>query len=126
MIDWLRGTPVWPDLSQWRDSILFLETSEDRPSPTQVTYMLRSIAATGALNEVRAILYGRPYGDETSFDAYDDVLLNVLAEKCLSIPVVTRMDFGHTDPKFTIPLGVQAEVDCDAQQIRLIEPPTVA
>jgi muramoyltetrapeptide carboxypeptidase LdcA involved in peptidoglycan recycling len=126
VIDWLRGTPVWPEGARWRNSIFFLETSEDRPSPTLMTYMLRSIAATGALNEVRAILYGRPYGDETSFEAYDRVLLNVLAEQGLtSIPVITRMDFGHTDPKFTLPIGVTAEIDCDAQQIRLVEPPTI-
>jgi muramoyltetrapeptide carboxypeptidase LdcA involved in peptidoglycan recycling len=49
-VDWLRGTPIWPERDQWRNSILFLETSEDRPSPTMVTYMLRAIAATGALN----------------------------------------------------------------------------
>jgi muramoyltetrapeptide carboxypeptidase LdcA involved in peptidoglycan recycling len=53
VVDWLRGTPVWPVPSMWRDSILFLEISEDRPSPTLVTYMLRSLAATGALNEIR-------------------------------------------------------------------------
>ena len=126
VIDWLRGTPVWPERARWQNSIFFLETSEDRPSPTLMTYMLRSIAATGALNEVCAILYGRPYGDVASFQAYDDVLLNVLAEQGLtSIPVITRMDFGHTDPKFTIPIGVTAEIDCDAQQIRLVEPPTI-
>jgi muramoyltetrapeptide carboxypeptidase LdcA involved in peptidoglycan recycling len=125
VIDWLRGTPVWPDPAQWRDSILFFETSEDRPSPKVVTYMLRSMAATGALRDVRAILFGRPYGDETSFEAYDDALLSVLAEQSLtSLPVVSRMDFGHTDPKFTVPIGVAAEVDCDAQQVRLLEPPT--
>jgi muramoyltetrapeptide carboxypeptidase LdcA involved in peptidoglycan recycling len=125
VIDWLRGTPIWPEPAQWRNSIIFLETSEDRPSPTLVTYMLRSMAATGAFCDVRAILYGRPYGDETSFEAYDDVLLSVLAEQHLtSIPLITRMDFGHTDPKFTLPIGVAAEIDCDAQQIRLLEPPT--
>jgi muramoyltetrapeptide carboxypeptidase LdcA involved in peptidoglycan recycling len=125
VMDWLRGTPLWPDPAQWRISILFFETSEERPSFTLVTYMLRSMAATGALFDVRAILYGRPYGDEMSFEAYDDVLLSVLAEQGLtSIPVITRMDFGHTDPKFTLPIGVAAEIDCDAQQIRLLEPPT--
>ncbi len=126
VIDWLRGTPLSPEPVQWRNSILFLETSEDRPSPTLVTCMLRAMAATGALDEIRGILYGRPYGDETSFEAYDDVLLRVLAEKGLtSIPVITRMDFGHTDPKFTLPIGVEAEIDCDAQQIRIVEPPTI-
>lgn len=83
------------------------------------------MAATGALNEVRAILYGRPYGEEAGFEAYDDVVLRVLAEQGLtSIPLITRMDFGHTDPKLTLPIGVAAEIDCDAQQIRLVEPPT--
>ncbi len=126
VMDWLRGTMLWPEPAQWRNSILFLETSEDQPSPTLVTYMLRSLVATGALNEVRGILYGRPYGDETSFQAYDDALLRVLAELGLrSLPVITRMDFGHTDPKFTLPIGVAAEIDCDLRQIRLIESATI-
>ncbi|MBV8728246.1 MAG: LD-carboxypeptidase, partial [Acidobacteriia bacterium] len=33
VMDWLRGTPVWPSPADWRNSILFLETSEDQPSP---------------------------------------------------------------------------------------------
>jgi muramoyltetrapeptide carboxypeptidase LdcA involved in peptidoglycan recycling len=125
-VDWLRGTPVWPEPSVWRNSILFLETSEDQPSPTLVTYMLRSLAATSALDEVQGILYGRPYGDEASFEAYDDAVLHVLAElKLTSLPVITRMDFGHTDPKLVLPIGVAAEIDCDAKQIRLLESPTI-
>jgi len=126
VVDWLRGTPVWPGSSVWHNSILFLETSEDRPSPAQVIYMLRSLAATGALNDVQGILYGRPYGEDTSFDAYDDALLRALAElKLTSIPVITRMDFGHTDPKFVLPIGVEAEIDCDRKQIRLLESATI-
>jgi muramoyltetrapeptide carboxypeptidase LdcA involved in peptidoglycan recycling len=88
--------------------------------------MLRSLAATGALNEVQGILYGRPYGDEMSFQEHDDALLCVLAELGLtSLPVITRMDFGHTDPKFALPIGVAAEIDCDVRQIRLLESPTI-
>jgi muramoyltetrapeptide carboxypeptidase LdcA involved in peptidoglycan recycling len=88
--------------------------------------MLRALAATGALKQARGILYGRPYGGEASFEAYDDALLRVLAELNLaSLPLITRMDFGHTDPKFILPLGVTAEIDCDGKQIRLLEPPTI-
>jgi muramoyltetrapeptide carboxypeptidase LdcA involved in peptidoglycan recycling len=126
VMDWLRGTIVWPEPALWRNSILFLETSEDQPSPTLVTYMLRSLAATGALKEIRGILYGRPYGHDADFEAYDDALLRVLFEVGLtSLPVITQMDFGHTDPKFTLPIGVMAEIDCDLRQIRLIESPTI-
>jgi muramoyltetrapeptide carboxypeptidase LdcA involved in peptidoglycan recycling len=125
-VDWLRGTPVWPEPGVWRNSILFLETSEDQPSPAAVTLMLRALGATGALSEAQGILYGRPYGDEATFEAYDGALLQVLAELGLSsLPLVTRMDFGHTDPKFIVPIGVEAEIDCDLQQIRLLESPTI-
>jgi muramoyltetrapeptide carboxypeptidase LdcA involved in peptidoglycan recycling len=125
-VDWLRGTPVWPEPPVWRNSILFLETSEDQPSPTAVTHMLRALAATGALGEARGILYGRPFGDEAKFEAYDVALLQVLGELGLSsLPLVTRMDFGHTDPKFILPIGVEAEIDCDRQRIRFLESPTI-
>ena len=125
-IDWLRGTPLWPDRSVWRDGILVLETSEDQPSPAVVTYMLRALGATGVTRELRGILVGRPYGDPQTFDAYDAALLRVLGELGLeSLPVVTHMDFGHTDPKFVVPLGVEAEIDCDRRQLRLCESPTI-
>jgi muramoyltetrapeptide carboxypeptidase LdcA involved in peptidoglycan recycling len=35
------------------------------------------------------------------------------------------MDFGHTDPKFVLPMGVEAEIDCDCKQIRLLESSTI-
>jgi muramoyltetrapeptide carboxypeptidase LdcA involved in peptidoglycan recycling len=125
-VDWLRGTSVWPDRSVWRNSMLFLETSEDQPSPAAVTYMLRALGATGALSDARGILFGRPYGDsvEAQSDAYDRALLCVLGELGLtSLPVVTRMDFGHTDPSFIVPYGIEAEIDCDRQLFRLLESP---
>ncbi|MGC1685933.1 MAG: S66 peptidase family protein [Candidatus Acidiferrales bacterium] len=127
VIDWLRGTPVWPDESVWRDSIIFLEISEDAPSPSVVVKMLRALAATGALREARGILFGRPYGEEAMFDEYDGAFLQVLAElKLGSLPIVTRMDFGHTDPKFVVPYGVEAEINCDAQHIRFLESATTS
>lgn len=122
VVDWLRGTPVWPELSVWRKSILFLELSEEAIPPTAVVRVLRSIAATGALQKVRGILFGRPYGEESSFDAYDSALLQACRELGLvSLPLVTRMDFGHTDPMFVLPYGVEAEIDCDRQELHYTE-----
>ncbi len=39
-----------------------------------------------------------------------------------SIPIVTNMDSGHTDPQWILPLGVLAELDPVARTFRLIEP----
>jgi muramoyltetrapeptide carboxypeptidase LdcA involved in peptidoglycan recycling len=42
--------------------------------------------------------------------------------KLTDLPVMTNMDFGHTDPVFTLPYGVISEIDCDAIIFSLIEP----
>jgi muramoyltetrapeptide carboxypeptidase LdcA involved in peptidoglycan recycling len=122
VMDWLRGSPVWPALSVWQESILFLELSEEAITPGAVVRILRSIGATGALHSVRGILFGRPYGDVGGFAAYDTALLDVCRELGLkSLPLITQMDFGHTDPMFVVPYGVEAELDCDRQQFRYVE-----
>ena len=38
-----------------------------------------------------------------------------------SLPLVTRMDFGHTDPMFIVPYGIEAEIDCNRQQLHYVE-----
>jgi muramoyltetrapeptide carboxypeptidase LdcA involved in peptidoglycan recycling len=125
VLDWLRGTDYFPSLDDWQDAILFLEVSEDSPSPKQVSYMLRSLAAIGILKRVSGILFGRPGGNLPidQFEHYDQALLNIIRdEEGLSdLPIVTQMDFGHTDPMFVLPYGVLAEIDCDRQKVRILE-----
>ena len=36
-------------------------------------------------------------------------------------PIVTNMDFGHTDPMLVLPYGVMARIDCDRRQFEIIE-----
>ena len=49
VLEWLRGSPVWPTPEQWRGAILFLETSEEAPPPTALARALRAYAAEGVL-----------------------------------------------------------------------------
>jgi muramoyltetrapeptide carboxypeptidase LdcA involved in peptidoglycan recycling len=125
VLDWLRGTPVWPQPQQWQDALLFLETSEEAPPPEEVARFLRTLAAMDVLPRLAGILFGRPGGDlpPERFEAYDQALLQVVAreEGLTSMPIVTRMDFGHTDPMFVLPYGVQAQVDCRAQTFAILE-----
>ena len=123
VFDWLRGTEFWPELREWDDAILFLETSEDMPSPESLTYFLRVLAATGVLEKIAAILLGRPGGqmDPGKFAQYDQAILQVMQEEHLEIPVVTRMDFGHTDPMFVMPYGMLARVDATQKTLEFLE-----
>ena len=71
------------------------------------------------------IVVGRPGGElpETEFDNYDRVLLQVVREELglSDLPILTRMDFGHTDPMFVVPYGVHAEIRCDDSGFAITE-----
>lgn len=125
VLDWLRGTAVWPTPDVWRGAALFIETSEEAPSPADVKRGLRALAAVGVLKEINGILFGRPGGQVPveQFGAYDKAVTRVVVneEKLADVPIVTRMDFGHTDPMTVLPLGLECEIDCDAERICIHE-----
>jgi len=125
VLSWLRGTEVWPDPARWRDAILFLETSEEAGPPSAVVRELRVYAAMGILRELSGILFGRPGGPvpPEAFDAYDLAVRQVISEEegLRGLPVIAQMDFGHTDPMFVLPYGVQAEIDCDVEAFTITE-----
>lgn len=125
VLDWLRGTEYWPNPEQWRNAILFLETSEEAPSPEALVRYLRPYAALGVFSRVAGILFARPGGQiaPERFPAYDQALLQVVVEEngLTELPIITNLDFGHTDPMFVLPLGVSAEIDCERRRFAIKE-----
>lgn len=113
VLEMLKGTSVWPDKKFFEDAILFLEASEEAPSVDYVVRVLRNYAATGILERVNGIIVGRGANlPENEQDRYDQAFSHVLQKEChLNIPVISQMDFGHTDPMFLLPYGAQAEID---------------
>lgn len=121
VLDWLRGTPWMPDLT---GAVLAVETSEEAPSPEQVVRMLRSLGATGALERVRGVLLGRPGGDQlpvAEHAAYDAALVQVVRDELglHGVHLVANLDFGHTDPSWTLPVGVACTIDADERTIHI-------
>jgi muramoyltetrapeptide carboxypeptidase LdcA involved in peptidoglycan recycling len=125
VLDWLRGTPIWPGREAWEGAVLFLETSEEAPSPTAVTRMLRNLAAVGTLERAGALLFGRPGGgvDPERFAEYDQALLGVVRDELGrdDLPIVTNMDFGHTEPNLVLPYGVATRVDPQERTVTITE-----
>ena len=121
----LKGTRFWPEPDFWRDRILFLETSEDKPTPETVGYWLRNYGVQGVFDRVSAVLVGRArdYSDAEKAEL-DAMVVRVVAGEfgATTIPIVTNLDFGHTDPQWILPLGVRAEIDVEARRFRLLEP----
>jgi muramoyltetrapeptide carboxypeptidase LdcA involved in peptidoglycan recycling len=102
VLDFLRGTAWWPSLDE---AVLLLETSEDQPPPVSVTYLLRSLAATGELRRLAGLVFGRPRGADAILREVRD------GEGLDDLPVVANVDFGHTDPIWTVPHGVKLRID---------------
>lgn len=113
----LRGTPYWPG---WEGAILFLETSEERPSPATVDGILMDYENMGVLERLRGLLFARPYG-YTPEERRE--LRDVIAARTgrYGYPVVTDLDCGHTTPLLTLPLGCTATIDPANKRLEITE-----
>ena len=129
-LDMLRGTAYFPSAAALRDAVLLLETSENAPPPSFLTQFIRCLAAMGILDKLAGILLGRPGGgvNPQNFHAYDSALCQTVREEhgLQHLPIVTNMDFGHTDPVLVFPLGVQARIDSTRQEISIPSAAVVA
>ena len=45
MFPMIVGTEIWPNSDEWKDKILLIETSEEKPKPDYVLYYLRNLGA---------------------------------------------------------------------------------
>jgi muramoyltetrapeptide carboxypeptidase LdcA involved in peptidoglycan recycling len=115
----LKGSPEWLDL---RDCVLFLETSEEAPSPAHVDAYLTDLELLGVFDDASALLFGRPAGYRREDVA---VLWDVVRRRtaAASIPVLGNIDIGHTDPILTLPIGARAYVDAGSHVFRVTELP---
>ena len=50
------GTEIWPKKEDWNNKILFLETSEEKPTPDYVKYALRNLAAQKIFDKINGII----------------------------------------------------------------------
>ncbi len=124
VLEFLKGTRFWPPIEFWEGRILFLETSEQVLPPDVVKHMLRNYGSQGILERLAGILVGRPRGyTPAQKDALDEAVLKIVRREQgrPDLPIVTRMDFGHTDPQLVLPLGVRARIDCEARRVELLE-----
>ncbi|ARU90984.1 Microcin C7 resistance MccF family protein [Spiroplasma clarkii] len=93
-----------------KDLIVFLETSEEQPTPAKYQVMLQTLIDNQLLANAQALIMGKPQ-DESYFTQYQEIL--VALTKDLQIPVLYNINFGHAHPKTILPYGVTAQVDFD-------------
>ena len=120
----LVGSPYFPNLHK---HILFLEDiGED---PYRIDRMLNTLYISGAIKGVKGIVFGdfsareekplKPAADPTRDFTMLQVLQNFAHQT--KIPAYCGAWFGHIRDKNTIPLGVKAEIDADAQTLTILD-----
>jgi len=126
VVEFLKGTPYWPPASFFDGAVLFFETSEEKPPPERVGYMLRNYGIAGILERASALLMGRPK-DYTAADVakLHRTITAIVASEFgrPDLPVITNVDIGHTDPKLIVPIGARVRVDPLLKRITLLESP---
>lgn len=122
VLEMVKGTEIWPDEKMWDDTILFLETSEDKPSPKYFEYWLRNYGSQGILNKVNGIIFGKPY-DNMYYEEYKEVIFKVIKDELglTELPIMINMSFGHTAPMMILPYGAMAEINCDENKFSILE-----
>ena len=111
-----------PYLPAWDDCILFLEDVDE--APYRVDRMLTQLALSGILGKARAVIFGtcsecepgEGYGSLTLTDVLNDHV------KPLGVPAWQGAMIGHVPRQFTLPVGLEVEVDATAGTIRMLEP----
>jgi len=124
VLEMAKGTAWWPPLDAWNGAMLFYETSEDAPDPGFIRYWLRNFAAQGILGRLSGMLLARPDPgkDETYRTRLETAVIETLAEAGLAaLPVLSGLDFGHTQPMLTLPYGAMAQIDCTAASLTISE-----
>jgi len=128
ILDWQLAVGRWMLPVSSYDGILFLETSEELPSATQVYRILRNFGERGLLERFDAIIWGRPKSwsldrhltaeESASYvESHYAAVRRALAEYNPTALLVTGVDIGHTDPQQVLPYGGHAQLNPTANRI---------
>jgi len=101
----LQGTQYFPDL---KGSILFLEDDYES-KPHTFDRDLQSLIHQPGFAGVKGIVVGR---FQKASEMTNNLLVKIIKTKSAlkNMPVIANVDFGHTDPKITFPIGGTARL----------------
>ena len=109
-------------LRSFDGAILFLE--EINEYIYRVDRMLSTLKLAGVLDRLSGVMLGA-FTNCTPGEGFGTLTLDEVFEDYfggLGVPVYRGASFGHIKRKFTLPLGVPAEIDAAAGTVRLLEP----
>ena len=108
-----------PTIEEWKEKILFLETSQEKIEPSKLETILLLLKDKKVLESVKGIIVGKPY-DEVYYEEYKEVYKKIF--KDLDTPLLYNVNFGHAYPRCILPYDALTTVDYDNKKITIDEP----
>lgn len=110
----LQGTEYFPDLE---NSVLFIE-DDGTSLPHTFDRNLQSLIYQPKFNLIKGIVIGR---FQKASNMTNEILIKIIKSKkeLDNLPIIANVDFGHTDPKITFPIGGEANLKAQNNQIKL-------
>lgn len=115
----LMGTGWLPDFT---GAILFIEDIDE--APYRIDRMLTQLALGGVLGKLAGVVFGQCSGCTAAGPSYGGFTLSEVLQQHLEplgVPAFRGALFGHVANQYSLPVGVQAEIDAGAGTIRLLE-----
>lgn len=110
---------IFPTEAEWKEKILFLETSELTATPEDLEKMLMELKKRNIFNLVKGIIIGKPI-DEKYYDEYKQIYKKVFSD--LDTPILYNVNFGHSVPRCIIPYDAETIIDYDNKNIVVNSP----
>lgn len=113
----LQGTAYMPPL---KNTVIFLEEDALTASETAVVFDrdLQSLIYQPGFNEVRGLVIGRfQKSSEMNRERLKTIIQN--KKELRHMPVIANVDFGHTDPMITFPIGGTIKIVADANKVQM-------
>ena len=107
----LQGTDYMPDL---RNSIVFIE-DDSESKPGNFDRDLQSLIMQKGFEEVQGLVIGR-FQKASKMTREKLTKIIKTKEELKDIPVIADVDFGHTTPMITFPIGGKAEIRADVMR----------
>lgn len=110
----LQGTEYFPEL---KESILFIE-DDDLSSAVIFDRDLQSLIHLPDFKNVKGIVIGR---FQKASEISDDILMQIIKTKkeLNNLTVIANVDFGHTSPMITFPVGGEAKLEVKDGKVKL-------
>ena len=114
----LAGTPY--ALRNLKGKILFTEDVGEKPY--RIDRMFTQLKQSVNLRELAGIALG-VFSDCDAPDDKSQTVSDVVRDQlgALGIPVIYGLSFGHIRDQFTLPIGVEAEMDTESLSVTLLE-----